>query len=503
MHSRTGKLGVFQVVLLCFPALAIALDSGTSPTAPPLVNWSAPAAYASKSRIHALNDISNPVPFIEISPCRQYNSTGTPLLQGVNRTVTLTGAPCGIPPSAVAVSVNITVFNITGATGNGVFKVDNVSPPTVAWINYPPTETQRANAGTVALNATGQIVVQVAQGAGQVDFIVDVNGYYADTSAGTALNPGEYFWISGSVDGPVIRGLNASGNFGTGVDGVALASSGVVYGVSGLSFSPSNDAAGVIGSGATVRPLNAYDFAGVRGESDVHTGVLGVSEFQGVAGSVIDTTGTEQAYGVAGFNPGTIYGLFAGGALAATGAKAFVEPHPNDPSKVIRYVSLEGPEAGTYFRGRGKFQDGVAAIEVPEDFRMVTDSEGLGIQVTPIGNFASVAVVRMALDEIVVKASQDVEFFYTVNGVRRTHKDWKPIGPGNEFAPRSSDARMPAYLTEGQKALLISNGTYRADGTVNMETAQRLGWTKIWADRKAQAGAATLESQNAAGANQR
>jgi hypothetical protein len=80
-----------------------------------------------------------------------------------------------------------------------------------------------------------------------------------------------------------------------------------------------------------------------------------------------------------------------------------------------------------------------------------------------------------------------VEFFYTVNGVRRTHRDWKPIGPGSEFMPRSADARMPAYLTEGQKALLVSNGTYNADGSVNMETAGRLGWTRIWAEREAQA----------------
>jgi len=31
---------------------------------------------------------------------------------------------------------------------------------------------------------------------------------------------------------------------------------------------------------------------------------------------------------------------------------------------VIRYVSLEGNESGTYFRGRAKFQDGVATIEI-------------------------------------------------------------------------------------------------------------------------------------------
>jgi hypothetical protein len=43
---------------------------------------------------------------------------------------------------------------------------------------------------------------------------------------------------------------------------------------------------------------------------------------------------------------------------------------------------------------------------------------------------------------------------------------------------------MPAYLTDGQKELLVQNGTYRDDGTVNIETAQRLGWDRIWAERE-------------------
>src|SRR5262249_7980658 len=157
----------------------------------PLRNWSAPATYSpkhSRSGLLTEADIFGPVPFIPITPCRQYNSlSATPLLQGTNRNVTLTGAPCGILANAIAVSVNITVFNIVGATGNATFKVDTVSPPAIAWINYPPTEAQRANAGVVSLNATGQIVVQVAQGAGQVDFVVDVNGYYMNSDAAHPL----------------------------------------------------------------------------------------------------------------------------------------------------------------------------------------------------------------------------------------------------------------------------------------------------------------------------
>src|ERR1700694_2562498 len=127
MNVARRRLGVLVVALFRFSSLLVDAPRPKAPTFdPPLVNWSAPATYSLSggARIRTLSDISSPVPFITIAPCRQYNSfsLGMPLLQGVNRSVLLTGAPCGIPTGAVAVSVNITVFKITGATGNGVFK---------------------------------------------------------------------------------------------------------------------------------------------------------------------------------------------------------------------------------------------------------------------------------------------------------------------------------------------------------------------------------------------
>jgi hypothetical protein len=116
---------------------------------------------------------------------------------------------------------------------------------------------------------------------------------------------------------------------------------------------------------------------------------------------------------------------------------------------------------------------------------MVTDEEGLTVQVTPIGPMATVSVVKFDLNEIVVQSSRNVEFFYMVHGIRRTHKHlMSPIREGTEYAPRSADATMPRYLTEGQKKFLVQNGTYNADGTVNMETARRLGWDRVWAERE-------------------
>src|SRR5262249_2359588 len=170
------------------------------------------------------------------------------------------------------------------------------------------------------------------------------------------------------------------------------------YGVSGRTITGDFGAAGVYGNDrGTGTPLPGYPPAGVRGETRGSTyGVLGVSQREGVTGSVFDNSGAELAYGILAFHNPTTYGVFAGGNFGGTGAKYFVEPPPTDSSMVIRYVALEGPEAGTFFRGKARFQNGFAAIEVPEDFRLVTDPEGLSIQVTPIGEFANVAVVRIA-----------------------------------------------------------------------------------------------------------
>jgi hypothetical protein len=115
---------------------------------------------------------------------------------------------------------------------------------------------------------------------------------------------------------------------------------------------------------------------------------------------------------------------------------------------------------------------------------LVTDEEGLTVQITPIGGMASVGVMKADLNEIVVQSSRNLEFYYLVNGVRHTQKGLTPIAEGTEFIPRHANSKIPAYLTEGQKQLLIRNGTYRADGTVNMETAQRNGWDRIWAERE-------------------
>ena len=187
--------------------------------------------------------------------------------------------------------------------------------------------------------------------------------------------------------------------------------------------------------------------------------------------------GTVEAGGVLGYT-GTS-GVHSFHDITASGTKSFVEPHPTDPALEIAFVSLEGNEAGTYFRGKGRFQNGLARIAVPEEFRLVTESEGLGIQITPIGEMATVAVQRIDLEGIVVKGSRNVEFFYTVNGVRKGRSAFRAIRKNVYFRPASRSDKMLDW-DAAVRETLVRNGTLTPEGTPNLDTAEKLGWTEEW-----------------------
>jgi hypothetical protein len=492
---KTLRAGTFSLATL----LAATRIPAQAPASGAIPNWAAPPTWSPSGAHRGMTtmDATPPLPFIGLNPCRVVDTRGNgftgqygppALAAGASRNFDLAGQ-CGIPPSASAVSLNLTVVNASGAGDIRIYPGGGTLP-LVSTLNYLAGQTI-ANAAVVGVTANAQISVRADVHG--THLVIDVNGYYASYPAG---NGTLVVGITSDVNVPAILasststtcflgcGLTAatvSTNGGSAVLGLADGTTGISYAIRGHSASAADGTAAVLGVDRT-RTGGDYAPAGVRGESSdaFAFGVLGIAQAQGVAGSLVDAGGGELAYGILGFAGASNYAVFGGGNFGGTGAKYFIEPHPTDASKVIRYISLEGPEAGTYFRGKTRIENGYTTIDVPEDFRMVTDTEGLSIQVTPIGEMASVAVMKIDLESIVVRASRDVEVFYTVNGVRRTHKDLKPIVSGTEFVPRSPDARIPAFLTEGQKAMLISNGTYREDGTVNMDTARRLGWDAVW-----------------------
>ena len=122
-----------------------------------------------------------------------------------------------------------------------------------------------------------------------------------------------------------------------------------------------------------------------------------------------------------------IYGnLTLTGNLNGVSPKHFIHPHPNDSSKVIRYVTIESAEALTLARGTARTVNGEVAIALPEHFAMVTNkNEPLTIHLTPKGAPVLLYVKQESTEQIVVAMKKsdfseyrDVEFSFQVTGIR-------------------------------------------------------------------------------------
>jgi hypothetical protein len=133
--------------------------------------------------IAALTPVPSPISFFTLPPCRLLDTRnaagplGGPALQaGALRTFQLTGV-CGIPTSAVALSVNVTVTQTAAAGDLRVYPADLTSSPLTSAINFSGGQTL-ANNAVVKLGAvTGSIDVRL-DSAGTTHFILDVNGYF-------------------------------------------------------------------------------------------------------------------------------------------------------------------------------------------------------------------------------------------------------------------------------------------------------------------------------------
>ena len=138
-------------------------------------------------------------------------------------------------------------------------------------------------------------------------------------------------------------------------------------------------------------------------------------------------------------------------------------------------MSLEGNEAGTYFRGSSRIVDGRAEIAVPEDFRHVTEAEGLTVQLTGTGR-GILWVEAKDLETIQVAGDRDIAFDYFVHGVRRGYADFETVHANRVYVPHTRNVPWN-QVPEPARALLVENGTLNADGTPNEHTAARMGWT--------------------------
>lgn len=117
--------------------------------------------------------------YYTVTPCRAVDTrSGSPLSAGVTRTFSIAGT-CGVPTSAKAVALNLTVVDPTG-NGNVALWPANLQKSPTSNINFM-AGTVRANHGIVTLATDGSGAL-AAQGsvanAGTVHILLDVAGYF-------------------------------------------------------------------------------------------------------------------------------------------------------------------------------------------------------------------------------------------------------------------------------------------------------------------------------------
>jgi hypothetical protein len=159
-----------------------------------------------------------------------------------------------------------------------------------------------------------------------------------------------------------------------------------------------------------------------------------------------------------------VTGLYAPYSISGTGVKAFVQNDPEDRSKEVVYVALEGDETGTYTRGTARLSRARARVALDPSFALVTNPDvGLTAHVTSRGAAVPLAVESVSTEEIVVRApdgmDDDIVFDYVVIGLRlgfehlpaiqeRSHDARLPPAPVEPAAPSSALSRFSTMASE-------------------------------------------------------
>src|SRR6185436_1023459 len=125
---------------------------------------------------------AGPLDFYILSPCRlldtrqPYGATGGPALPPTVPRVLVVKNLCGIPATAKAIAVNLTVVN---APGSGFVRLfpGNADPTTTSSINYSTGQT-RSNNAVVPLSSSGTGALSLQSSTAGVHVVLDVLGYF-------------------------------------------------------------------------------------------------------------------------------------------------------------------------------------------------------------------------------------------------------------------------------------------------------------------------------------
>jgi hypothetical protein len=303
-------------------------------------------------------------------------------------------------------------FFVNSPGGNGL-QVSNATDQAVYIYNPQSDGLAVDNAGEDGVTITD------ATNDGVYVFSPGRYGVYVDDSVGSGFRVENAGGSGLYVDTPVYNGVHV---VSAGTNGVRIES-------------PTEDGLHVsnaVGDGVEV----ATAANGLRATGITYYGV----DAEGEAGGAYlrDSDSGVYAYIASG-----VYGIWTNGTIDTSGTKSFVQPDPTDPTQAIYYAALEGGEAGTYYRGSGQLVDGTAVVELPEHFSLVTEEEGLTVQVTPRADCNGLYVAEVTTRRIVVKelhgGTSNARFDFFINGVRLGYQDFQVLRPMPEVStpPRS------------------------------------------------------------------
>ncbi len=130
----------------------------------------------------AVFSISTAGGYFTLAPCRVLDTRnpvgpygGPAIAAGTSRVFSLVGR-CGIPSTARAIAVNLTVTQPTAGGNLRLYPAD-VPAPNASSLNYTAGMT-RANSQVAGLSSSGALAIRCMQSAGTAHVILDVTGYF-------------------------------------------------------------------------------------------------------------------------------------------------------------------------------------------------------------------------------------------------------------------------------------------------------------------------------------
>jgi hypothetical protein len=124
-----------------------------------------------------------PVDFYALTPCRLIDTrepdgpSGGPALPAMASRAFVVAGRCGIPPTAKALSINVTTTAPTRPGRLKLYPGGTPAPDASSVLSYAAGQTQ-ANNAIVSLGTSGDLAVRCEQASGTAHVIVDVSGYF-------------------------------------------------------------------------------------------------------------------------------------------------------------------------------------------------------------------------------------------------------------------------------------------------------------------------------------